>query len=277
MIICRPGTPWAHCNSCGLFIVKEEKNPMKLYMRLNWVYLVIAAMLISGCFGGHKSKVSDDLIPRYHVWNTLTSFGDEEQGYGLYTYVIIDGNTNTRTDGGKRNEALLKAIAEPAANPGEALRSPVNPSGVFKQECNIFYIPLTQKMLPQFASPLALYNLPLAQQLVAGFVRSMREEGDMSRRLMYSTPFLVSLPVPLPGLGYRPAKMLIADLSSTGPDDMRQIVAAFRQKQNSNVGDDLDRFRLIRLELLGGVLPLNYISVVNTVPADTIPLDSYGR
>jgi hypothetical protein len=247
---------------------------MKRYMRLSWFYLVIAALVMGGCFGGKKSRVSDDRIPRYHVWNTLTASGDEEQGYALYTYVIIDGNTNTRTDGGKRNEALLKAVTEPVANPGEAVRSPSNPAGVYKQECNIFYIPLTQKTLPQFSSPLALYNLPLAQQLVEGFVRSMRENGEISRRLVYSTPFLVTLPVPLPGLGYQPTKILVTDLSSTDPDNMGQVVAAFRQRQNANAADDADRFRLIRLELLGGVLPLNNVSVVDTKPA--APVNGYG-
>lgn len=250
---------------------------MKRYMLLNWVYLAVAALLIGGCFGGIKSKISDDQIPRYHVWDSLTSMGEEVEGYALYTYVILDGNTNTRTDGGKRNEALLKAILEPAATPGEAVRGPGSPAGVSRQQCNIFYIPLTQKTLPQFASPLALYNLPLAQQLVTVIVRSMREDGDISRRLQYSTPFLVSVPVPLPGLGHRPAKILVTDLSSTDPDDMGGIVAAFRQQQPTNVTDDADRFRSIRLALLGGVLPLKYATVVKTNPAEGIPSDSYGN
>jgi hypothetical protein len=201
--------------------------------------------------------------------------GGEEEGYALYTYVIIDGNTNTRTEGGRRNEALLSAIVEAVADPGEAVRNPGNPTGVVRQECNVFYIPMTEKILPQFASPLALYNLPLAQQLVEGFVRYMQGEEDLSKRLQYSSPFLVSMPVPLPGMGNRATKLLIADLSSTRPKDMGQVVAAFRQQQNANVSDDVDRFRLIRLALLGGILPLQYISIVKTNPNDIPPPDSY--
>jgi hypothetical protein len=248
---------------------------MKRLMLLSWVSLVIATLLMGGCFGGKTAKVVDDQIPMYHAWDTLTSLGGEEEGYALYTYVIIDGNTNTRTDGGRRNEALLKAIVNVAANEGEAVRSPSNPAGVVRQECNVFYIPLTEKILPQFASPLALYNLPLAQQLVEGFVRYMQGEEDLTNRLQYSSPFLVSVPVPLPGMGIRATKLLIADLSSTRPKDMGQVVAAFRQQQNANVSDDVDRFRLIRLALLGGILPLQYISIVKTNPNDIPPPGSY--
>jgi hypothetical protein len=249
---------------------------MKRFMRLRGC-LVIATLLMGGCFGGKTAKVVDDQIPMYHAWDTLTTLGGEEEGYALYTYVILDGNTNTRTEGGRRNEALLKAIVEAAANPGEAVRSTGNQAGVIRQVCNIFYIPLTEKILPQFSSPLALYNLPLAQQLVEGFVRYMQGQEDLTKRLQYSSPFLVSVPVPLPGMGNRATKLLIADLSSTRPKDMGQVVAAFRQQQNANVGDDVDRFRLIRLELLGGILPLKYISIVNTNPNYNIPLDSYGQ
>jgi hypothetical protein len=250
---------------------------MKRFMRLSWVFLLTATLLMGGCLGGKSAKVADDQIPMYHAWDTLTALGGEEEGYALYTYVILDGNTNTRTEGGRRNEALLKAIVEAVANPGEAVRSPGNPAGVVRQQCNVFYIPLTEKILPQFASPLALYNLPLAQQLVEGFVRYMQENQDISQRLRYISPVLVSAAVPLQGLSNRTTKLLITDLSETRPKDMGQVVAAFRQQQNANVGDDVDRFRLIRLELLGGILPLKYISIVNTNPNYNIPLDSYGQ
>jgi hydroxyethylthiazole kinase-like sugar kinase family protein len=76
---------------------------------------------------------------------------------------------------------------------------------------------------------------------------------------------------------YRATKLLIADLSSTRPKDMRQVVAAFRQQQNPNVVDDVDHFRLIRLSLLDGILPLHYITIVKTNLTDSIPLDSHGR
>jgi len=247
---------------------------MKRLMRLSWVCLVIATLLMGGCLTGKKAKVVDDQIPMYHVWDTLTTFGGEEEGYALYTYVILDGNTNTKTEGGRRNEALLKAIVEASANPGEAVRSPGNQTGALRQESNIFYIPLTEKKLPQFASLLALYNLPLAQQLAAEFARSFQENVDLGQRLLYSSPFLVSVPVPLPGMHNRATKLLIADLSSTRPKDMRQVVAAFRQQQNANVSDDVDRFRLIRLTLLGGILPLQYLTIVKSNPNDIIPLDS---
>jgi hypothetical protein len=235
----------------------------------------MATLLMGGCLGGKTAKVADDQIPMYHAWDTLTAMGGEEEGYALYTYVILDGNTNTRTDGGRRNEALLKAIVEAVANPGEAVRSPGNQAGVARQECNVFYIPVTEKPLPQFASPLALYNLPLAQQLVEGVVRNIHGDEELSNRLQYSSPFLVSMPVPLPGMSNRATKLLIADLSSTRPKDMGQVVAAFRQQQHANVNDDVDRFRLIRLELLDGILPLKYISVVKTNPSEIPPPDSY--
>jgi hypothetical protein len=257
--------------------MQKGENAMKRFMLSGWVCLVIATLLMGGCFGGKTAKGVDGQIPLYHAWDTLSTFGGEEQGYALYTYVILDGNTNIRTEGGRRNEALLNAIVEAAAIPGEAVRSPADPAGVLKEESNIFYIPLTEKTLPQFSSPLTLYNLPLAQQLVAGFVQYMQENQELCQRLQYSSPFLVSVPMPLQGLNYRATKILIADLSFTRPKDMPKVVAAFRQQQNTDVADDADRFRFIRLALLDGILPLKYLSVVKSNFTDNIPPDSYGR
>lgn len=250
---------------------------MKRFVRLGWLCLTAACLLMGGCFGGGKTKGADGQVPLYHVWGSLTSPGGEDEGYALYTYVILDGDTNTRSEGGRRNQALLDAIVEAAAIPGEAVRSPGEPTVIRRQECNIFYIPLTQKELPQFASPLALYNLPLAQQLVAGFVQYMQGDQDLSQRLQYSSPFLVSVPVPLTELNSRRTAMLVADLTSTSPKKMRQVVAAFRQPQTANVVDEVDRFRLIRLALFDGVLPLKYVSIVKTAPVATMPSDGYGR
>ena len=51
---------------------------MKRLMLLSWVSLVIATLLMGGCFGGKTAKVVDDQIPMYHAWDTLTSLGGEE-------------------------------------------------------------------------------------------------------------------------------------------------------------------------------------------------------
>jgi len=39
----------------------------------------------------------------------------------------------------------------------------------------------------------------------------------------------------------------------------------------------VDHFRLIRLELLDGILPLKYIVIVKANLTDSTPLDSFGR
>jgi hypothetical protein len=247
--------------------------------RSRWVFLLIAAFLTAGCFAGTKSKVSENRIPKYNAWAAISSMGEEEEGYSLYTYVILDGNANIKTDGGKRNEALLNAIVNPVANPDEEVRSPDNQTGVLRQECNIFYIPLNQKILPDFASPLALYNLPLAQQLAGEFARSVQENTDVAQRLLYLGPFLVSVPTSLPAMRNRPTKMLIVDLSSTSPKNIRRVVAAFRQQQNANQVDDLDRFRAIRLALYGDILQARYVSLVNANLTGFVPMGSgvYGQ
>jgi hypothetical protein len=258
---------------------REEIIEMKPYLRFRWAFLLIAALLAAGCFAGTQSKGSENRIPRYNVWDTVTAMGGEEEGYALYTYVILDGNTNTRTEGGKRNEALLDAIVNPTADPDEEVRDPAGQTGVLRRECNMFYIPLNQKTLPEFASPLTLYNLPLAQQLAREFARSIQENPDLVQRLQYSGPFLVAAPVPLPGMRNRPSKILIADLSSTSPKKIRRVVAAFRQQQNANPVDDLDRFRAIRLALYGDILQGKYIFIVNANLIDFVPMGggAYGE
>jgi hypothetical protein len=257
----------------------EEIIDMKPLLRPKWALLLAAALLAAGCFAGTKSKGPENRVPKYNVWAAISSTGEEEEGYALYTYVFLDGNTNTKTDGGKRNDALLDAIVNPIANPDEEVRGTENQAGVLRQECNIFYIPLNQKILPEFASPLSLYNLPLAQQLAREIVSSMRENMDVADRLLYTGPFLVTLPVRLPAMRNRPAKMLIVDLSSTSPKNIRRVVAAFRQQQNANPIDDLDRFRAIRLALYGDVIKANYVSIVNANFTGLVPMGggAYGQ
>jgi hypothetical protein len=239
----------------------------------------MAALLMAGCFAGTKSKGSEKRIPRYNTWAAVTSIGEEEGGYALYTYVILDGNINTKTEGGKRNEAILDAIVNPAADPDEEVSAPGSQTGVFRRECNIFFIPLNQKILPEFASPLALYNLPLAQQIAGEFARSLQENPDIAQRLLYSGPFLIATPAPLPGLRNRPSKILIVDLTFSSPKQIRRVVAAFRQQQNANPVDDLDRFRVIRLALYGDLLQAKYVSIINANLTDYVPMGggAYGR
>jgi hypothetical protein len=252
---------------------------MKPLLRTRWLCLLMAALITAGCFAGTKSKGSKNRIPRYNAWAAVNSMGEEEGGYALYTYVILDGNINTRTDGGKRNEALLEAIVNPVAEPDEEVRGPGDQTGALRRECNVFYIPLNQKMLPEFASPLAMYNLPLAQQFAREFARSMQEDPEVAQRLLYSGPFLVAAPVPLQGMRNRPTKILIVDLTFSSPKDIRQVVAAFRKRQNANPVDDLDRFRTVRLALYGDLLKAGLITIANIYLTDNVPMGggAYGR
>jgi hypothetical protein len=241
----------------------------------NTLLLMMAIVLLGGCFGGVANRAADNMVPRYHAWDSMTAQGEEQRGYALYTYVIQNGNSNLKTSDGKRNEALLIALTQPVAEPDEPVHAPGESAGVLRNECNIFYIPLTQKILPEFASALALYNLPLAHQIATGFARIIQNNYELGQLLLFGEgPFLVASPVPLAQLNYRPAKILIADLTETKPKAMRQVVAGFRKPQNAQVADDLDRFRLIRLTLLDSVLPLSRLAVVNTVPI--APPPPYG-
>jgi hypothetical protein len=263
-------------NLCAL-IIEEETILMKNKIVSGWnmLFLMMAIVLIGGCFGGVANRAADNMVPRYHAWDSMTAQGEEQQGYSLYTYVIQNGNSNLKTSDGKRNEALLIALTQPVAEPDEPAHAPGQPAGVLRNECNIFYIPLTQKILPEFASALALYNLPLAHQIATGFARIIQNNYNLGQLLLFGEgPFLVSSPVPISQLNYRPARILIADLTEIKPEAMRQVVAGFRQPQKAQVGDDLDRFRLIRLALLDSVLPLSRLAVANTVPI--APPTPYG-
>jgi hypothetical protein len=258
-------------------IIEAENILMKNRIVAGWkmLLLLMATVLMGGCFGGAANRAADNLVPRYHAWDSMTAQGEEQRGYALYTYVIQNGNSNLKTDDGKRNEALLTALTQPVSEPDEAAHGPGESAGVMRNECNIFYIPLTQKILPEFASALALYNLPLAHQIATVFARIIQNNYELGQLLLFGEgPFLVASPVPISQLNYRPAKILIADLSQTKPKAMRQVVAGFRKPQNAQVADDLDRFRLIRLTLLDSVLPLTKLPVVNTLPI--APPPPYG-
>jgi hypothetical protein len=107
----------------------------------------------------------------------------------------------------------------------------------------------------------------------------MQENPDLAQRLLYSGPFLVAAPLPLPGMRNRPSKILIVDLSFTSPKKIRRVVAAFRQQQNANPVDDLDRFRAIRLALYGDLLHARYVSIVDANLTGLVPMGggAYGQ
>lgn len=251
--------------------------------------LVIATLLLAGCAGALPRAApppADETwkpatrgnggslnIPKYHVWSPLTGYGHEEQGYALYTYVILGWTVqDPRSPEGERYERLLEAVVQAVQTAGEALRKPGKPDGHLRRECNVFYLPLLKQELSKGASPLASYNMVLGQRIKAALVQALQQEPEIARRLDQGAgPFLVSLPGPLSTSGPRITRLLLADLSRTHPAAMKEVVAAYRKQLNAEAVDEVERFAPIKLALLNGILAINDIQLVRAALADIIP------
>lgn len=153
----------------------------------------------------------------------LTVMFTEEQGYGMYTYVLF-GHPQ-RPAGGvekatvERYDRLLEAINHMASGIGD--------DGIDQKTSHLFLIPLKSAVEDPTQHG---YNTELSMQYLS-FTSGMLEASAplLSRRLTTAEgPFLITVPQPLKDAKKQGTIVLYADLTFTDPSRMDEIVKAYR-------------------------------------------------
>ena len=253
-----------------------------------FVSLVLAVLLVTGCFPKEKAEpptgerppveVPTEQLPmrsdgsrvERHAWDLLTRMDGEESGFGMYTYVLFARRADQSglpPEVAQRYEQILQAIAGTTLNLPEL--GDMTPQE--KEETNLLYVPglaLEKGLTP------ANYNSTLALRYLAELGRLFRvPHPQLAERLEGQPgPFLISLLQPVGQIGSEPVPMLYADLSTTNPAAMGEVVAAYKVRI---VGDGMStdaRFASLRLKLLNLILDADdNLRLVKVALADWLP------
>ncbi|GAB4279655.1 MAG: hypothetical protein Kow0092_35400 [Deferrisomatales bacterium] len=205
--------------------------------------------------------------PQHHVWALLTEMGGEEPGYGMYTYVLFARRVRTPgldPDIRSRYESLLSALAASTLSAGEAV-------GLPRAETNVFLVPARargkQPSLANYDEVLSLRYLAVLGRLLRG------ADEELARRLgTRPGPFLISTLRPAAALTTGEGTVLYADLSTTNPGAMAEVVSAYKRRVGAEHLAGVERFAPFRLALLNLVLNADdNVRLVRTAVAEWVP------
>ncbi len=227
------------------------------------IFILGLVTILWGCPGQVPGTRGEQVGPKHHLWKPLTSMLAEDEGFGMYTYVLFGrklkpmGRLGTGTL--ERYEQLLAAIHGSTLSAAEAGR-------IERTEANIFIIPMTADV----AQPTRHnYNAILSLRyisLLSGMVRD--QSPKLSSRLGTAEgPFLISTPKPVGEMEEKNAVLLYADLSTANPAAMKEIVVTYKRRVSKGV-QTIERFRSLRLALLDLILDADdNIKIVQTALA----------
>ncbi len=187
-----------------------------------------------------------------HAWDFLTDMDGEKEGFGMYTYVLFSRNVDRpglASEVEERYKKILAAIAGTTLNLPELGELETRE----KKTTNILYIPA---VAPGRELNLANYDSRLSLRYLSEIARLCREESpEISERLESRPgPFLISLLQPVGQIGEESVNLLYADLSTTNPAAMREVVAAYKGHLVRGSVDKKERFTSLRLTLLNLIL-----------------------
>ena len=192
-------------------------------------------------------------LPRQHLWDQLLQMDAEAPGYGMYTYVLFGRRLDMRTgldqEALQRYQQLLTAIVGSTLSSADAGEL----TAAEKQTTNLLYIPGTVRgSVPSLEN----YNAALAMRYLAELARISRADNQQvaERLATRPGPFLVSTLKPVGAIDSRQTTLLYADLSTTNPAAMEEIVAAYKLRVSRSSLDEVETFAPLRLALLNLVL-----------------------
>lgn len=228
-----------------------------------FIFLLAGSILIlSGCPNTQQGTVirGDTGGPKQHVWQSLIEMHSEEKGYGMYTYVLfgrkLKRGANISATTLERYERLLQAIHLSTLSKPES-------GDIEKEETNIFLIPTVaeteEPSRHNYNSIVSLRYLSLS-----GSLTRKSDSGLADKLIAGEGPFLISTPQPLGEMQKTEVELLYADLSSTNPAAMDEIVGAYKQRIGKDV-QTIERFKSLRLAVLDLILDVDdNIKIVQT-------------
>ena len=264
----------------------------------NLLLVLLMSVLLGACGAGERAEAPNELEPvelpppvsvepepqprpepgmrdgepgvSRHAWDFLTRMDGEDEGFGMYTYVLFArrvDHAGLAADVEERYEKVLAAIAGTTLNLPEL--GELEPRE--KRTTNLLYVPA---LAPGREPTLANYNSPLALRYLAEIGRMCRERSpEIAERFdRRPGPFLISLAQPVGEVGTEDVNLLYADLSTTNPVAMRDVVTAYKARLARDAVNEDEKFTSLRLSLLNLILNADdNLRLVKVAMAEWVP------
>jgi hypothetical protein len=220
-------------------ILAENKKHLLIY----FFYIFFMVLILSSCSSprvkvGGIGKIADKTTPNAHLWAYLYAYGEEEDGYSTYTYVLT-GRDPSHKAVQARYEALISAIQSSTAESTEL--SGIEPKGLY----NLFLIPVHVDKDPHIPIPSNKFSIKLVTKLAKALPGQFENPG----------PFLVTLTKPIrSGRQQENADILFFDLSETHPKAMREVVRGYKKRVVARKTDGKEKLEHLRLAVLSKLL-----------------------
>lgn len=196
--------------------------------------LLVAVVFIASCAYRYSDAKRDDPRPTAHVWQYLYSYGDEDNDYATYSYVLVGRDENNQTATSLYLE-LIKAIR------GSTVRAESLPVNASNSNFNLFLIPAKNNISTEHHEP----NYELSKLLLAA--------------LSTASPLKFSLPGPYIITLYQPisfgnqdevADILYIDLTNTHLSAIPEVVRTYKSKLLDENLSGIEKLHSLHLSLL---------------------------
>ncbi|HZD54294.1 MAG TPA: hypothetical protein VE175_14690 [Woeseiaceae bacterium] len=184
------------------------------------------------------------------VYEFLDERATEEEGYGLYTYVLLVPGTNAS----RRNVAFLKELLASTNRAGEEFAS-------VRRHLNIFYVPTQNRVqalvlarssadaAAAIAAP-GVYHYERAQRLLLRLCIAPATRNPKLCSSGWRGPYLLTLPEPLSAAETVPAAHLFVDLSDIHERAFGEFIRAIKEQVMQPDFTDRQKVDTLRLRLL---------------------------
>lgn len=222
-----------------MMILAENKKSFPIYI----FFVFIMAFILSSCSSprikiGSVGKIANKTAPNAHLWAYLYAYGEEEDGYSTYTYVLT-GRDPSHEAVQARYEALITAIQSSTAESNEL--SGLVPKGLY----NLFLIPVHVDKDPNIPIPSNKFSINLVATLAKALPGQFENPG----------PYLITLTKPIrSGREQEIADILFFDLSEMHPKAMREVVRGYKKRVVARKSDGKEKLEHLRLAVLSTLL-----------------------
>jgi hypothetical protein len=206
-------------------------------------------------------------------YSHLSELGQEDDGYGLYSYAILPSES-------RRAATFLSQLFKEIPSIGD--------TSAQRSQLNIFYVPLKKDRESEFATlaqasgansekmgaeySRSFYDYRIARALLNHVCNppadSIRElcDGDMSRG-----PYIFTYASPASSMDSVPPPFLFVDLSDVHEQAFGELIAAFRSQVKRDDISDQARIRTLRLMILDIALTAaDWVNPVEKAIADIV-------
>ncbi|MBA4142849.1 MAG: hypothetical protein H0X43_07550 [Nitrosospira sp.] len=175
-------------------------------------------------------------FPTAHVWATLPSYGEEEEGYATYTYVLI-GRDKSHKATWHRYNTLITAVTSSTAKNSTMMAD--------KSLLNLFLIPVSAREGQNPTSPNDKLSMELLTALSTAFPGKFDNPG----------PYLITLYQPIRhGRPGQIADILFIDLSKMHEKAIQEVVRSYKTEIIKSEFHGTQKLEQLALLLLNSAL-----------------------